>query len=216
VSKEIYFFSGLGADERVFQFLNPEGCKPIFIRWIRPEENEPVERYASRILPQIKSTKPVLVGLSFGGIVAIEIARLIETEKVILISSVKTRNEIPYYLRLTGNFYLHKILPAWFYKKAKRPAFWFFGTESQTEEELLSSIIDDTDWHFAKWATDEFLHWKNAAPISNVIHVHGTCDRILPYRFVKADIAVNHGGHFMVVSKGSKLSEILTKILRQS
>jgi hypothetical protein len=47
--KNIYFFSGLGADERVFQYVDLSFCNPIFIKWNLPFENESIENYAAKI-----------------------------------------------------------------------------------------------------------------------------------------------------------------------
>lgn len=81
MTKELYIFSGLGADERVFQKLDFFGFTTIFIKWVVPQEKETIEDYATRILNQITTTKPILIGLSFGGIIAVEVAKLIATEK---------------------------------------------------------------------------------------------------------------------------------------
>ena len=87
--KNIYFFSGLGADERVFQYVDLSFCNPVFIKWNMPMKDECIENYALRLTEQIIEENPILVGVSFGGMIAVEVAKLIETEKVILISSAK-------------------------------------------------------------------------------------------------------------------------------
>jgi pimeloyl-ACP methyl ester carboxylesterase len=97
LTKELYIFSGLGADERVFQQLDFSGFSTTFIKWIVPQDTETIENYATRLLDQITTTKPTLIGLSFGGLIAVEVAKQIDTEKVILIASAKTKNEIPFY-----------------------------------------------------------------------------------------------------------------------
>ncbi len=102
LSKRLYILSGLGADEQVFQRLDFSGFATTFIKWKTPHENESIEQYAKRLLDQITTIKPTIIGLSFGGIIAIEIAKQIETEKVILISSAKTKFEIPFYFRFIG------------------------------------------------------------------------------------------------------------------
>jgi hypothetical protein len=93
--KHIYLISGLGADERVFKHLDLSGYKATYIQWLKPEKHESITSYAERLCGQITTTKPILIGLSFGGIMAVEIAKCIDTEKIILISSIKTRKEIP-------------------------------------------------------------------------------------------------------------------------
>ena len=137
LTKELYIFSGLGADERVFQRLNFSGFSTTFIKWIVPNNNETIENYATRLIEQVKSTKPTLVGLSFGGIIAVEVAKQIDTEKVILISSAKTKNEIPFFYRLAGQLGIHKLLPTRLLKNSNFITNWFFGTGSAFDKQLL-------------------------------------------------------------------------------
>jgi esterase/lipase len=108
--KPIYIFSGLGADERVFKHLVFDGYEPIFIKWIIPIKNEQMEDYAKRLTNQILTNKPILVGLSFGGIMAIEVSKIIEPEKIILLATAKTINEIPLYYRIAGFLRLNQLV----------------------------------------------------------------------------------------------------------
>ena len=88
MTKELYIFSGLGADERVFQRLDFSDFSTTFVKWIIPQDNETIEHYTTRLLDQITTTKPILIGLSFGGIIAVEVAKQIDTEQVILIAKL--------------------------------------------------------------------------------------------------------------------------------
>ena len=78
MTKELYIFSGLGADERVFQRLDFPGFSTTFIKWIVPQDKETIENYATRLLDQITTTNPTLIGLSFGGLIAVEVAKQID------------------------------------------------------------------------------------------------------------------------------------------
>src|SRR6478609_5267876 len=112
ISTTVYIVSGLGADERVFQYLDLSGYDIKHIQWIIPVKNESLQEYARRLSAQIKHEKPILIGMSFGAIMAVEIGKFIKTEKIILLSSVKTKNELPAYLKLIGKLRLHKLSPA--------------------------------------------------------------------------------------------------------
>ena len=146
--KTIYLFSGLGADHRMFQFLDFEGFNTVFINWIEPERNETIENYAQRLTVQIKTPKPILIGLSFGGMITVEVAKIIPTEKIILIASAKTKYEIPFYYRRAGFFRCHKILPAKVLKRTNWLTFWLFGAKIDFEKKLLKDILGDTDSFF--------------------------------------------------------------------
>src|SRR4051812_2879802 len=96
----VYVFSGLGTDERLFQYIDFCGFTVHYIKWITPLKGEAIQSYALRITEQIHADKPVFIGVSFGGVMAVEVARLMVTEGIILIASVKTKLEIPPYYRL--------------------------------------------------------------------------------------------------------------------
>jgi len=211
LANELYLLSGLGADRRVFDFLDLHGFKLIHIDWIKPLEDEKIESYAGRLLEQIKTHRPTLIGVSFGGMIAIEIAKLIETNKVVLISSAITKAGIPLHHRLAGSLWLNKLIPAPLYRKANFVVYWLFGVKKKKEKELLKAIMDDADNDFVDWATNRIVNWKNEEVLSNVITIHGTADLILPYK--KADHVVQHGGHLMIVTKAEEVSRIIRKVL---
>jgi esterase/lipase len=209
--KNVYIFSGLGADKRVFQKMDFSEYNATFVEWILPNKTENVENYAKKLTEQIKHEKPILIGLSFGGIIATEIAKIIETEKIILIASAKNKTEIPNYLRTAGKLKLHKLLPAKLMKMPNFLSFWFFGTENRNEKKILTEILKDTDENFLKWAIDKIITWKNEIEHKNVIHIHGTADRILPINFVNCQIKIENGGHFMTLNKAKELDEIVKR-----
>lgn len=211
MTKELYIFSGLGADERVFQQLDFSGFSETFIKWIVPQDKETIENYATRLIEQITTAKPILIGLSFGGIMAIEVAKQIDTEKIILIASSKTKKEIPFYFRLAGLIRFHKLLPVKLLKNSNFITNWFFGTNSTLDKQLLKQILIDTDPIFLNWAIDKIVRWTNNTTTKNTFHIHGTKDRILPLSFVDCNVTIKNGGHLMTLNK----SEELTNILRQ-
>jgi pimeloyl-ACP methyl ester carboxylesterase len=211
--KQIYLLSGLGADHRVLQDLDFTGYQPTFIKWIQPVENEAIEDYAKKLTEQIKTEKPIIIGLSFGGMMAVEIGKLIETEMIILIASAKTKLEIPFYYRFAGSLGLHKLLPSNLLKQPNFISNWFFGTESKKDKTLLANILRDTDSIFLKWAIDKIVSWQNVITPPNLTHIHGTSDRILPYKFVSSDVTILNGGHFMTTNKAEELSREIRKIL---
>lgn len=211
MTNELYLLSGLGADKRVFDFLDLHGFKLIHIDWIKPLEDEKIESYARRLLHQIKTRRPTMIGVSFGGIIAIEIAKHIEINKLILISSVKTKADIPFRYRLAGNLWMNKLIPAPLYRKANFVVYWLFGVRKKKEKELLKTIMDDADNDFVDWATNEIVTWENEKQVPNVVTIHGTADRIFPFK--EADHKVKRGGHLMVVSKADEVSRILRSIL---
>lgn len=213
--RKVYVFSGLGADERVFKFLDwGIENQPIFIKWIEPLKNESLKNYVTRLNAQIDTPFPILVGMSFGGILAVELSKQINTNKIILISSIKTKNELPIYYRILGFLKVPKWFPLSFLLKGNELVYKFFGIKSRTERLLLKNILRDTPISFLKWSLQKIATWNNKTIPNNLIHIHGEIDHILPYRFVKADITIVKGGHFLIVNKAKEMSRILKDILQ--
>ena len=108
---KVYFISGLGADWRMFQFLKlPDHIAQYQVKWLEPLSfDEPLENYAKRLVPQIDDPTPILVGFSFGGLVAIELAKIIKPLRTIVISSLATRYALPWYYKLAGKTLLQSI-----------------------------------------------------------------------------------------------------------
>ncbi|MDJ0689801.1 MAG: alpha/beta hydrolase [Xenococcaceae cyanobacterium MO_188.B32] len=212
--KDIYCISGLGADRRVFQKLKFKGYQPVHIDWLEPDKKEDITNYAKRLTEQIKSSKPILIGLSFGGIIAVEIAKHIAVEKVILVSSVKQYLEIPVYFRMFRWFPIHRLIP---FKSLLWAIYWlinwFFSLENLEERKLLKAILVDTDAKFLKWAIDRVVFWKNQIVPQVTYHLHGTSDRIFPFAFVDSDITIEKGGHFMIMNRADKISQLIDRII---
>lgn len=212
---KVYGFSGLGADERVYYLLNEKLITEIIpVAWIPPFEKESIEEYAFRLSKKIeKSEEVILVGVSFGGIIAIEIAKLITPHKIILISSAVTLQEIPWYFRMMGLSKINKIIPP---KFILPPAFinnWVFSIKKNEYKAMLKDILESTDKAFAKWAINQITNWKNLEEPRNVIRIHGTRDRLLPATN-KTNIKINDAGHFMVIENAEEIAAIINRELK--
>src|SRR5215213_684757 len=170
VTKNIYCISGLGADERVFDRLNINGCSLHHLKWIPPLVNETLPSYAARMSGQIKEKNPVLLGLSFGGMIAVEIAKQIAIEKLILISSVKTSNEIPGWMRVAGSMNLHKLIPIKTNRFTEKADDKRMGIETIEEKIFVDHYRKQADQKYIDWAIDQILNWKNTWIPENTFH----------------------------------------------
>ena len=101
--KHIYFMPGLGANSKIFEYISlpKDQFEMHLLEWKIPvSEEESIEDYAKRMTGEIKHENPVLLGVSFGGVLVQEIAKIITVEKIILVSSIKSHHELPNRLKL--------------------------------------------------------------------------------------------------------------------
>lgn len=208
---KVYAISGLGADKRVFEYLTVD-YNLITIDWIPPQKNEEIHKYALRISSVIDSSEPfVLIGVSFGGVVAIEISKILSPSHTILISSIETSQELPSILKFIGKTNILKLTPSKLFDLPRPIAFILFGTDNK---KLLSEILDDTDLEFVKWALSQLSVWKNEELLSNCTTINGTKDKLLPVRKSKTNL-IQYGGHFMIVDNAPQISKIINDCLSE-
>lgn len=207
---KLYGIGGLGADKRVYEGLSFT-CDFIFIDWIEPLRKEPLNEYAKRLSSVIDTSEEFgLIGVSFGGLVAVEIAKEINPKLVILVSSIETDLEMSNLYQCFGKTKIATLLPFQFFDLPRAFACYLFGTKSP----MLGEILDDTDLSFTKWVVNQLLNWENRTKINNLYRIHGTKDRLLKCPTEsERNFLIENGGHLMVVDEAEKVSEIIKMIV---
>jgi len=212
-TKNIYCISGLGADERAFDRLNVRGCCLHHLSWIPPLPNENLSSYAGRMLEKVMENNPVILGLSFGGMIAIEMAKQIATEKLILISTVKTSSEIPKWMRLAGMLRLHKLIPIKPNRFTERIDDKRMGIETIEEKIFVDHYRHKADQKYVDWAVDQILNWKNSRVPLNAFHIHGENDGMFPLKNIQPNYIIKNGTHIMILNKADEISACIEQIL---
>lgn len=211
----VNFISGQAADEKLFENLTlPSYLKINYVRWIEPLKRESLIDYCKRLSIQIDTSGEfVLVGVSLGGIVSVELNKILHPKQTIIISSIATRYELRPLLKFIRFFRIHKIVPSGFYKWYSPLLDWYFGAKDQREKALLRFYAKSTTRNYMKWAVNEILNWKNEKRPTSLFHVHGTKDRIFPYKMTHADVLIKDGTHLMVHNRANEISKILSERL---
>jgi len=212
--KTIYCISGLGADERAFSKLKVNGYKLQVIPWLIPQTNEKIEDYAKRMRVSITEANPILMGLSFGGMICTEIAKQVPVSKIIIISSVKSAKELPFWMKAAATLKLHKIVPLKSTKLTQPIQNKMLGVTSAEEKSLVASLRREADLPYTNWAENQAINWKNDWKHPNIYHIHGDNDNMFPIKNIKADYTIKNGGHFMIMNRAAEVSEFINMILR--
>ncbi len=214
--KHIYCISGFGADEKVFSKLTFTGYKMHHINWLIPEKEDDIVSYAKKLVVHIHHKNPVLLGLSFGGIMCVEISKLVQVEKIIIISSIKSINEMPLHMRIAGKLKLNKIFPMKSFKLIEPIEDYNLGLETKEEKKLVKHYRKNINQQYCDWAINTILNWNNKIIPANLYHIHGAKDRIFPIRNIKTDYVINTGGHFMVMNRSNQVNQSINSILEQA
>lgn len=210
----VYCISGLGADERIFEQLNIQDVNLVNLPWPQYNKNDTLGSYAIKVSELIKEDNPILLGVSFGGMLAVEIAKQRIIKRAIIISSAKTKYELPIFFSALKLIVASGVIPSFIYKWPNWILYKLFGVETRTERQLLKRIVLDSNAKFVKWASTEILKWQNDIVPENATHIHGRKDKIIFPDSVSADYWIEDGGHMMIYNRAGQISRIIEKELK--
>lgn len=211
--KTIYCISGLGADERAFSKLKISGHALQVIPWLIPDADETIAHYATRMREGITEPNPILMGLSFGGMICTEIAKQVPVSRIIIISSIKSSKELPWWMRTVAALKLNKIVPLRSTRLSRPIQNRMLGIQSQEEKALVYALRNKAELPYTNWAVNQAINWKNDWQHPHIYHIHGDHDHMFPIKNIKADYRIKNGGHFMIMNRAAEVSACINTIL---
>jgi pimeloyl-ACP methyl ester carboxylesterase len=218
---KIFLLPGLGFDCRIFRKIDLTGYDIEHINWVDPIQGESFREYCHRLFKNrvVQNKKIVLIGYSFGGLVAQEIATLYDIYEVVLISSLKFDNEKPLHFKLVNRLRIDRI----FTKElsVRSIPYWgkLNGVLNDDDFELFESMLMAQSNTYLQWALRALSGWKS--PTTNcktkIFQIHGELDRTFPVRLLKEpDVVVKNGGHLMIYRQAMEVREIVINELKKS
>lgn len=212
--KQVYFMPGMAASSLIYENIQlPEDdFKMHFLEWIIPIKKESLSSYVARLIMNIKHEKPVLVGVSFGGVIVQEMAKHIEVEKLILISTVKSNKEFPRRMRFSKTTGLHKLLPTSLAQNIDVLSKYSFGIAPK-KIEMYKKYLSVNSPIYLDWALDTIINWDQEEPVANCIHIHGDEDPVFPIKYIENCTVVPKGTHVMIVNRYRWFNEHLPKLI---
>ena len=212
----VYFLPGLAANPSIFKNikLDPDAFETFYLEWMIPYDNESIVDYALRFCDKVKHENAVLIGVSFGGIIAQEMNLVRQFKKIIIVSSVKTRDELPLHLQLAGKTKAYKLVPTSLFAQNIDLLSKFAFTKTIVKRlDLYKLYLSITDKRYLDWAIEQVVLWNQTTYNPNLIHLHGDLDTIFPIENIKDCIVVKGGTHVMIISKYKWLNENLPKLI---
>jgi pimeloyl-ACP methyl ester carboxylesterase len=209
----LILLSGMGADERVFAGQRDEFPQLVVPRWIAPLAHETLASYAQRFARAIDpGTDCYIGGASFGGFVAIEMARhLPHARACFLNGSSRSPAEQPRPLRMMRS--IRGLAPWLPFGAACRFAdigVSAFGAVPAPSTRAFFRQLSDSDAAFLRWASEAVLGWEVSDPPDVPIHhIHGASDHVLPVGLVRADVIVAGAGHILSMTHPREVNAFL-------
>jgi len=210
----VYFMPGMSANSLIFERIKlPSKFHSHFLEWIPPIESESLKDYSIRLSKSIKHQNPILIGVSFGGLIVQEISEIINVRKVIIISSVKSNKELSNSMKFAKKTKSYKLLPLSWIDDFENLMTFVFGPKIKRRVSLYRKYLSVRDKNYLDWSIDKIVNWERETPIENVTHIHGTYDLIFPILNLKNYVPVEKGDHAIILKKADWLSEYFSKNL---
>ena len=217
VEPPLYLLPGMTAEYPIFSRLQPLLKNVTIVSFLDPEPSELLPHYAARMAEQF-TPHCFIGGVSFGGIVALEISRILQPRGCILISSIRDPHQLPPWfrawqilggrnggrlLKLMGD--LAAVVP--------RP----LRTSSIARIAKLSGA--GGAWH--RWASSAVLDWHPTPGTITcpLVQIHGNADTTFPVRWVTPDVVIPGGQHALPMSHPRETADaifaFMTSLLQQ-
>lgn len=213
----VYFMPGLAASSSIFERIQLDDSvfEVCLLEWEIPLPKESLSEYALRITKKITHPNPVLIGVSFGGILVQEMARHINARKIIIISSVRSNLEFPKRMKIGKTTKAYKLIPMQLLLNVEKLAKFSFGEKINKRIKLYEKFLSVRDLHYLQWAVESVILWDRNQIDEKVIHIHGDQDDVFPIKYIKSCIIVKGGTHVMILNKYKWLNENLPLIIQE-
>lgn len=211
----VYFMPGLAASPAIFEriAMPKSQFEMYFLEWQIPLDSESLSDYAKRMTLKIEHKNPVLIGVSFGGILVQEMAKHIVTQKTIIISSIKTNLEMPRRMKIAKQTKAYKLIPMDLLLNIEKLAHFSFGKKINKRIQLYEKFLSVRDKKYLDWAIEQVILWNCDTVSQDVVHIHGDNDDVFPIKYITNCIVIKGGTHIMILNKYKWLNENLPKII---
>lgn len=208
----IYLVPGLANDKRIFKNLSEylSDYNLVYLEHLPTTDlDETIEQYVNRLIMHYGDfdENSVIIGMSLGGIIATELSKKIKFRRVVLISTVKHKSELPLLIRAAKKFNIH--IPPILIKSSIKPISIFLGVTNSDGADYIHKMINDANEEHIIWAQRAAAKWENRLIPDNYIHIHGTNDEIFPFKYIKPTHKIEGGTHYMIMDRAGEISEII-------
>lgn len=209
---------GMAANPSIFERIElpKDEYQIIWLSWKIPNKGEPLSSYAKRMVEEVVKNEPiVLIGVSFGGVLVEEMSKFVSIKRLIIISSVKTKRELPRRMKIARDTGVYKILPTSLLDYITHIEKLPVGNLIRKRLKLYQQYLSVNDKEYLDWAIEEMLCWRQEEPIKGIIHIHGDEDLVFPIKNIKNCIVIPKGTHIMILNKYKWFNKHLPELITE-
>lgn len=211
----VYMMPGMAAEPTIFNRIKLplEQFQIHWLEWMIPNEEESLESYAKRMIAKISHDNVVLLGVSFGGVLVQEMSKYMKLRKLIVVSSVKTKYELPKRMKIAKFMRAYKYAPTQLLSNLDVLKKYAFNESISKRIDLYKTYLAVNDKRYLDWALEQMICWDQEEPIPGAIYIHGDKDAVFTHSCEGHCIVIEGGTHIMIIFKSQWFNENLPKLI---
>ncbi|MDT0651412.1 alpha/beta fold hydrolase [Autumnicola edwardsiae] len=211
----VYLMPGMAANASIFEHIKlPEDTFEVhYLEWLIPDRRESLQDYALRMNKFIKHDKPILIGVSFGGVVVQEMSKYLDVQRLIIISSVKCREELPNRMRFAAKTGIYRLIPTGLMNYVDHFEKIAIGDFAKKRAKLYRQYLSVNNKIYLDWAIKHMVLWNCDKADEKVVHIHGDKDVIFPIEHIGNCIKLKGGTHIMIINRFRWFNRYLPEII---
>lgn len=210
----LYLLPGMGGDHRLFKNLDLAAYDTVHVRYPTPPGPISMADFARTLHPQIDTTRTFyLLGVSLGGMLAVELADQLHPAHTIIISSAKRRSELPGKLRFNQYIPLYRIVGGRAQRALGGLGRFLFERRARAEEPTFRAMLRAKDPKYLKWATYAVTNWDRDTVPPRITHLQGTKDHTIPIKPIEPVVPIPEGGHMVVMMQPTVVDSLVREVI---
>ncbi len=209
---------GMAAGPQIFEYIKlPDIYDIYYLQWQMPQPDESLKSYVNRLIKtQIHHTNPILLGVSFGGIIIQEMARQLSVKQLILISTIKNSGELSPFLKNIGRYRLYKLIPLSLLNHLDILEKIAQTSRAKLKIKLYRKYMNINNPVYLRWSIEQILNWQSDKIKKPYVHIVGEYDRVFPEKYITdPKIIVPEGRHDMIIFKAKWFNNYLPKLMQK-
>ncbi len=210
-----YLIPGMGADRRIFENFNLQNGVIHYLEWTDHGDAKSLSEYALFIAQRIQTDNNIIIGSSMGGMMAVELSRIVKPKLTVLVSAPTGVHQFPRLLKTVRRLRIHKAVKPHNIPKLYKLADTFMGFKNEQQRSMFYDMIEKLGPRFVHFSVGAVLEWTNKEdPFGEFIQIIGTKDVLFDYRKMKSPFILEGGGHFSAFDRGEEVSKIINRYVQ--
>ena len=212
----VYLIPGMGADHRLYERVRIEHGNVHFLNWKPHGKSRTLAEYSEIMASYVTTQNNVIVGSSMGGMMAVELSRIVKPLSTILLSAPTGWHEFPPLLRAVHRTRIQHVLSPKQVLSVSWLADTFMGFKDDNHRVLFYEMLRGNGKEFMHFSVKAILDWRNTEPPrGDYIQIVGSKDKLFKTHRMNNPIVLEGSGHFTTFEKANELTVIINNYLRE-